>query len=86
MIFGAFAYRSAKQRSLGLKPDTRWTLTMEFLLLFAILCTVSVLAFKGLEVWADNPISGIVVPIWSLIAYCLVRGCKKVCVNAVLRQ
>lgn len=71
-IFGALAYRFAKQRRLGLKPDTPLSRTVEILLLIAVLSPVPVLAYKGFEAWATNLVSGIVVPLWTLIAYGLV--------------
>jgi hypothetical protein len=69
MIFGALTCRFAKQRRLGLRPDTPSTRTAEILGLIGVLCPVPALAYRGFEAWASNPVSGIVVPLWTLIAY-----------------
>jgi len=69
MILGAMAYRSAKRRRLGLKPETALRRNIEIGLLLVVFSPVPLLAMKGVEVWTTHLVSGIVVPLWSLIAY-----------------
>lgn len=69
IVLGALAYRSAKRRRLGLRPDTALRRGIEIGLLLLVFLPVPLLALRGFEVRTSNPVSGIVVPLWSLIAY-----------------
>jgi hypothetical protein len=75
MILGALAYRSAKRRRLGLKTDSKLRHGVEGFLLVLVCVPVVILASKGPSVVADNPISGIFVPLCSLAAYLWI--CKR---------
>jgi hypothetical protein len=69
IVLGALAYRSAKRRRLSLKPDTALRRGIEIGMLLLVFLPVPLLALRGLKVWTSNPVSGIVVPLWSLVAY-----------------
>ncbi len=69
MILGALAYRSAKQRRVGLRPDTRVRRVADIVVL-AFACTPFViLAAEGNDALWFYPWSGIVVPAGSLGAF-----------------
>ena len=78
MILGALAYRSAKRRRLGLKPDSALRRGVEISLLVIVFLPIVVLGLKGLGVVANHPVSGIFVPLWSVTAYLWVCNRKVV--------
>ena len=69
MILGALAYRSAKRRRLGLKIDSTLRRGIEVGVLVLVGLPMPILGLKGLGVIANNPFSGIIVPLWSAAAY-----------------
>jgi hypothetical protein len=71
-ILGAAAYRSAKQRRLGLKPDTgrRQLVEIALLILVFVPTIFAVTIPSGVVL---NPWSSVIIPAWSLIAYLIVR-------------
>lgn len=71
-ILGAMAYRSAKQRRLGLNRDATWRRIAEVALL-ALVCLPVPFAIVTVDGVVHNPWSSIVVPAWSIIAYLIVR-------------
>jgi len=69
MILGAIAYRSAKRRRLGLKADSGMRRGFEVGLLILVALPIVPLALKGVDFIANNPVSGIFVPLLSVAAY-----------------
>lgn len=69
MILAAAAYRSAKQRRIGWKPNTKLRRAVEYVLLGLALLPGVILAFEGLEAMLFNPWSGIIVPAGSIAAF-----------------
>lgn len=74
MLLGVFAYRSAKRRKLRIKKNGWLRKTVEIILLI-IMVGVILIRRDALDQIYDNPISGIVAPLWVLIAYVVV--CAK---------
>jgi DNA-binding HxlR family transcriptional regulator len=66
---GILAYRSAKKRRLGLKPDSAARRRVEKGLLVLTCLPPLLFGVGGVNAIATNPTSRIVVPIWSLIAF-----------------
>jgi drug/metabolite transporter (DMT)-like permease len=75
MILGAFAYRSAKRRRLGLKAGSGLRRGFEVGVLILVVLPIVPLGLKGVDFIANNPISGILVPVLSVVAY--VWMCKR---------
>lgn len=75
MILGAIAYRSAKRRRLGLKTDSGLRRGYEVGLLLLVVLPIVPLALKGVDFIANNPVSGIFVPLLSVAAYVWI--CKR---------
>lgn len=71
-ILGALAYRSAKQRQLGLKYDAFWRRIVEIVLL-ALVCLPIPFAAVVTDGIVHRPWSGIIIPVWSIVAYLIVR-------------
>ncbi|HVB33585.1 MAG TPA: hypothetical protein VNJ52_04300 [Patescibacteria group bacterium] len=69
MILGALAYRSAKLRRLGLRPDTRLRRVVEIFLLAFVSAPLVILVAEGNDAIWFYPLSGIVVPGCSLLAF-----------------
>lgn len=69
IIIGALAYRSAKRRHLGLRPNSRLRRGIEIGLLVLVFLPAVGRGMQGWSILSDAPISGIFVPLWSLAAY-----------------
>lgn len=78
MTLGALAYRSAKRRRVGLKKDSTFRRAVGLWLLAIVGVPIILLVSKGLDVLAIHPISGIVVPVWTVLAYLGVAQKKPV--------
>jgi hypothetical protein len=74
---GILAYRSAKKRRLGLKPDSTVTRRIEISLLVLTCLPPLLLVSGGIDSLTTNPVSCIFVPIWSVIAYGWVQTRKE---------
>ena len=72
MVLGALAYRLAKQRRLGLAPDTRWKPIVEIVLLLLVFVP-TFLEARVQDGIIHNPLGSYVIPIWSVAAYLTVR-------------
>ena len=72
-ILGAMAYISAKQRRLGLKEDSRWRRAGEIALITLTLVPVPLAAAMPDGI-VRQPMMSIIVPLWTLIAYLVVRN------------
>lgn len=71
-ILGAVAYRLAKQRRLGLKPDSGMRRSVEVVLLALVFLTPVVQTLMGVD-FVTRPWSNLLIPVWTLIAYLFVR-------------
>jgi hypothetical protein len=71
-IFGAVAYRLAKERRLGLKPDSALLRSVEAALLAAVVATPIVQTVMGVD-FVTRPWSNLLIPMWTVIAYLYVR-------------
>lgn len=71
-ILGAIAYRSAKQRRLQLKPDTRTRVATEAVAL-GVVCVPFLFAAPIQDGIVHHPWSAVVIPAWSIVAYAIVR-------------
>jgi hypothetical protein len=76
-IAGILAYRSAKKRRLGLKPDSTAERRIEIGLLVLTWLPLLLVGAGGVDAIATNPVSCLIVPVWSVIAYVWVRTRKK---------
>jgi len=72
-IAGILAYRSAKERRLGLKPDSVARRGVEVGLLTLTCLPPLLLAIVSGAAIQTNPISCLFVPLWCVIAYVWVR-------------
>ena len=72
MILGAIAYRSAKQRRLGLKRDAGWRRLMETALLILVFLPLPFAAVLQDGI-IHHPWSSTLIPASSLVAYLVVR-------------
>ena len=68
-ILGTFAYRSAKLRRLGLRPDTKLRRAMEIVAVVLVVTPLVILAAEGNEALRFYPLSGIAVPAGTLAAF-----------------
>jgi hypothetical protein len=73
---GITAYRSAKKRRLGLKPDSAIRRGVETALLVFVCIPLLVMGIRGVGFVLINPTSTIIVPVWVMIAYIWVRTRK----------
>ncbi|HVC00301.1 MAG TPA: hypothetical protein VNJ12_13360 [Candidatus Dormibacteraeota bacterium] len=78
MILGALAYRSAKRRRLGMRPDTALRRAVEISLLVIVCLPLVILAAEGNDALWFYPWSGIVVPAGSLAAFLWILARKNV--------
>lgn len=78
MILGALAYRSAKQRRLGLRPDTRLRRVLEIAVVVLVSVPLVILAAEGNDAIWFYPWSGIVVPASTLLAFLWILTRKNV--------
>lgn len=69
MILAALAYRSAKQRRFGQRPDTRVRRGVEIVLLVLVFLPFVILIVEGNQAIWFYPWSGIVVPAGSGFAF-----------------
>lgn len=69
LILGALAYRSAKQRRLGLRPSTRIRRGSEIVLVTLVTLPLVILLAEGRDAIWFYPWSGIIVPIGTLVAF-----------------
>jgi hypothetical protein len=67
MILGAIAYRSAKQRRLGLKQDTVRRRLLEISLLILVFLPIPFAAVLPNGI-VHHPWSSLLIPVWSLVA------------------
>lgn len=73
-IFGALAYRSAKQTRLGLKEATTWRRAVELTLL-ALVCVPIIFAVTEPDGVVHRPWSAFLIPLWTGVAYFVI--CRK---------
>jgi hypothetical protein len=71
MLLGIYAYRSAKKRTLGTKKNGVLRKATEIGLLLLMLILVS-FQRDAVNQIVDHPLSGILAPVWILIAYVVV--------------
>jgi hypothetical protein len=71
-ILGAVAYRLAKERRLGLKPDSGMLRSIETALLALVFAAPVVQTVLGAD-FVTRPWSNLLIPVWTLIAYLFVR-------------
>ncbi len=71
LVFGALAYRSAKQRGFGIKADTKLRRSSEIVMLVIALLIVVLQSDLG-ERSYQNPLFNVVIPIWVFVAYGLI--------------
>ena len=69
VILGALAYKSAKKRNLGIVQDTPVRRITEGVVMLLILLTVF---FTDRTVLTEDPFPNLVLPLWALVAYCIV--------------
>jgi len=74
-VFGALAYRSAKQIRLGMKEATTLRRGMELTLLLLV-CIPTVLAISEPDGVVHRPWSALLIPIWTGVAYTVIRRKK----------
>jgi hypothetical protein len=68
MILGTTAYRSAKRRKLGIKPDAISSRILEISLL--LLCLLAIILIPDLpDRLYNNPLFLVIIPAWVFIAY-----------------
>jgi hypothetical protein len=72
VILGAFAYRLAKQRRLGLASNAKWKQMMEIALLVLVFVP-TVLEATVRDGIVHSPLASVVIPVWSVAAYSVVR-------------
>jgi hypothetical protein len=70
IILGSLAYRSLKQRRLGLKEDTAQRRAVEGVLLVLVLLSV-VLQKRPLDQIHNEPFGSLYVPVWIFAAYAI---------------
>src|SRR5690242_12683382 len=75
VILGALAYRLAKERRLGLPPNSMWKPIIEIALLVLVFVP-TVLEATVQDGIVHSPLASVVVPLGSVTAYCIVR-CRK---------
>ena len=68
-ILGALAFRSLKQRWLGLRPNTGIRRGMEIVAFAIVLAPLAILATEGNDALQFYPLSGILVPAAMLAAF-----------------
>ena len=71
-IMGAIAYRLAKQRRLGLRPDFGARRNVEVVFLALVFLTPVVQTVMAVD-FVTRPWSNLIIPVWTLIAYAFVR-------------
>lgn len=71
-IFGAVAYRLAKERRLGLKPDSAVLRSVEAALLAVVVGTPVVQTIMSVD-FVTRPWSNLLIPVWTVAAYLYVR-------------
>jgi hypothetical protein len=71
-IFGAVAYRLAKERRLGLKLDSVVLRSMEMALVAVVVGTPVLQTIMGVD-FATRPWSNLLIPVWTFAAYLWVR-------------
>jgi intracellular septation protein A len=71
-IFGAVAYRLAKERRLGFKPDSVVLRNVEAVLLAVVVGTPVIQTVMGVD-FVTHPWSNLLIPVWTVIAYLYVR-------------
>ena len=76
MLIGAFAYRSAKKRSLGEVKNTTVRKAIELTGITIIILLV-VLQKNLLDLLYLDPVPNFIIPVWTLIAYLVVFLKKK---------
>lgn len=72
MLIGAYAYRSAKKRSLGEVPNTTIRSLIELAGMIVIVLLI-VLQNNLKYLIATDPIPNVIVPVWALVAYLIIR-------------
>jgi hypothetical protein len=72
MIFGTVAYRLAKERRLGWKPDSAVLRGVQITLLAVVFATPVIQSVMGVD-FVTRPCSNVLIPGWTLIAYLYVR-------------
>jgi len=68
MLIGAYAYRSAKKRSLGEVPNTKIRTLIELAGMFVIVLLI-VLQNNLKHLIETDPVPNVIVPIWAIAAY-----------------
>lgn len=79
-IFGAVAYRLAKERRLGLKPDSAVLHNLEVALLTVVVGTPVSQTVMDVD-FVTRPWSNLLIPVWTAIAYLYVRLKKTATTN-----
>ena len=74
-VLGALAYRSAKNTRLGLKEASAWRSRVEFTLLLVV-CLPFVFSITETDGVVHRPWAALVIPIWTIIAYAVIRRKK----------
>lgn len=69
MIGGALAFRSARERQLGWRPDTKLRRGLEIAAVVLVVLPLAILAAEGRDAVFFYPWSGIVVPLGTLTAF-----------------
>jgi len=72
MLIGAFAYRSAKKRSLGEVPDSTIRSLTE-LAGMAVIILLIVMQNNLISLMVTDPVPNVIIPVWALVAYLIIR-------------